>query len=252
MPRVLPPAARFIALSMTLCACGAAAMADNVPGSPARVLGALGWSQAMTTLSDEEKKAGWKLLFDGKTLAGWRGFKSETPVGWKAVDGVLSRESAGGDLMTVEEFGDFELALEWKLAKGGNSGIFFHVTKEGDETWWSGPEFQVLDNAVHKDGKNPLTSAGSNYAVHPPTRDATKSIGEWNSVRVVVKGPHVEHWLNGVKVVEYELWSEDWHKRVKASKFDKIPIYGRAKRGHIALQDHGDPVWFRNIKIRPL
>jgi len=238
MSRLLPTAARFVALAAGLLVCGGVIMAER-QGKPA--------------LTPEERKAGWKLLFDGESLAGWRGFKSPTPgAGWQAVDGVLYRAAAGGDLLTVEEFGDFELSLEWKLAAGGNSGIFFHVIKEGDEAWWSGPEVQVLDNAVHRDGKNPLTAAGSNYAVHAPIRDVTKPIGEWNHVRLVVKGPHVEHWLNGVKIVEYELWGPDWQARVKASKFDKIPLYGKAKRGHIALQDHGDPVWYRNIKVRPL
>jgi hypothetical protein len=208
---------------------------------------------AMNTLTPEEKAAGWKLLFDGKTLAGWRGFKSETPpAGWKAKDSLLVRESAGGDLMTVDQYGDFELRLQWKISEGGNSGIMFRVTPDGEETWHSGPEMQVLDNARHKDGANPLTSAGSNYAVHAPIRDVTKPVGEWNDVRLVVKGAHVEQWLNGVKVVEYELWSPDWEKRVQASKFGEIPPYGKAKRGHIALQDHGDLVWYRNIKIKPL
>jgi 3-keto-disaccharide hydrolase len=207
----------------------------------------------MNTLTPEEKAAGWKLLFDGKSLAGWRGFKTETPpAGWKAVDGTLTRESGGGDLMTADQYGDFELRLEWKISAGGNSGIMFRVTPDGEETWHSGPEMQVLDNAKHKDGANPLTSAGSNYAVNAPIRDVTKPVGQWNSVRLVVKGAHVEHWLNDVKVVEYELWSPDWDKRVKASKFATIPQYGKAKRGYIAIQDHGDRVWYRNIKIKSL
>jgi 3-keto-disaccharide hydrolase len=208
---------------------------------------------AMNTLTPQETAAGWKLLFDGKSLAGWRGFKTETPpAGWKAVDGTLTRETGGGDLMTVDQYGDFELRLDWKISDGGNSGIMFHVTPDGEETWHSGPEMQILDNAKHKDGANPLTSAGSNYAVHAPIRDVTKPVGEWNTVRLVVKGAHVEHWLNDVKVVEYELWSPDWDKRVQASKFGKIPPYGKAKRGHIAIQDHGDRVWYRNLKIKPL
>jgi hypothetical protein len=111
---------------------------------------------------------------------------------------------------------------------------------------------QVVDNVRHRDGKNPLTSAGSNYALHAPVRDVTRPVGEWNDVGLVVKSPHVEHWLNGVKIVEYELWSPDWEARVKASKFSTMPGYGRAKRGHIALQDHGDRVWYRHIKIRPM
>jgi hypothetical protein len=208
---------------------------------------------AINTLTPEEKAAGWKLLFDGKSLAGWRGFKSPTPPeGWKAIDGLLVRESGGGDLMTVEQYGDFELRLDWRISEGGNSGIMFRVTPDGEETWHSGPEMQVLDNTRHKDGANPLTSAGSNYALYAPVRDVTKPVGEWNTVRLIAKGNHVEHWLNDVKVVEYELFSPDWEKRVQASKFGEIPPYGRAKRGHIAIQDHGDRVWYRNIKIKPL
>jgi hypothetical protein len=205
------------------------------------------------TLTEAEARDGWRLLFDGETLKGWRGFRSESPpAGWKAIDGALVRDGAGGDIMTVDQFASFELRLEWKLAKGGNSGIMFHVTQDGGQTYETGPEFQVLDNAGHKDGGNSMTSAGSNYALHPPVRDVTRPIGEWNEVRLIVHGAHVEHWMNGVKLLEYELWSDDWNARVKASKFNKMPHYGRAKRGHIALQDHGDPVWYRTIKIRPL
>lgn len=209
--------------------------------------------QATNTLTAAEKAAGWRLLFDGKSVAGWRGFKAEKPPeGWKAVDGVLTREGKGGDLLTVEEFGDFELSLEWKIEKGGNSGIFYRAVEDSDAVYWSGPEMQILDNAGHQDGKNTATSAGSNYALHPPVRDVTKPVGEWNDVRIIVKGAHAEHWMNGVKLLEYELWSPDWEARVKASKFGKYPGYGRAKTGHIGLQDHGNPVWFRNIKIRTL
>lgn len=208
---------------------------------------------AVNVLTPQEKAEGWTLLFDGKSLDRWRGFKSPTPpAGWKAADGALVREGTGGDLMTKEQYGDFELRLEWKVSKGGNSGIMFHVTPDGAETYETGPEMQILDNAVHRDGKDPMTSAGSNYALHPPARDVTKPIGEWNAVRLLVRGPHVEHWLNGVKLLEYELWSPDWEKRVQASKFAKMPGYGRAKRGHIVLQDHGDLVWFRNIKVKAM
>jgi hypothetical protein len=208
---------------------------------------------AANTLTPKEKADGWRLLFDGKSLEGWRGFKKETvPDAWKVVDGALTLVGKGGDIITVDQFGDFELRLDWKLGKtAGNSGIFFHVLEEGgDQAYFTGPEVQILDNAGHKDGAAPLTSAGSNYALHAPTKDVTKPVGEWNETRIVVKGPHVEHWMNGVKIVEYELWSPDWEARVKASKFGKMPGYGRAKTGHIALQDHGDPIAFRNIKIK--
>jgi Domain of Unknown Function (DUF1080) len=233
MLRVVPSAIAIVAL-----VCGTLVMAQN---------------GVINTLTPEEKAAGWKLLFDGKSLAGWRSFKSTTPpAGWKVIDGLLVWESAGGDLMTVDQYGDFELRLDWRISEGGNSGIMFRVMPEGEETWHSGPEMQVLDNARHKDGANPLTSAGSNYAVHGPVRDMTKPVGQWNTVRLIARGNHVEHWLNDVKVVEYELFSPDWEKRVQASKFAKIPPYGRAKRGHIAIQDHGNLVWYRNIKIKPL
>jgi hypothetical protein len=204
------------------------------------------------TLTAEEKAAGWRLLFDGTTLNGWRGYRSPAPAGWTAVDGALARTGPGGDLMTTDEFGDFELSLDWKVGPGGNSGIIYRVATGPGQPWHTGPEMQVLDNARHADGKNPLTSAGSNYAVHAPVKDATRPVGEWNTARLVARGAHVEHWLNGVKLLEYELWSPDWDARVKASKFAKLPGYGRATRGHLVLQDHNDPVWYRNIRARPL
>jgi hypothetical protein len=203
--------------------------------------------------ADQTSPGGWRPLFDGKSLAGWRGFKTTTaPAGWQAVDGALTRTGPGGDLMTVEEFADFELELEWKVGPAGNSGIMFRVATSAERPWETGPEMQVLDNAGHADGKNPLTSAGSNYAVHAPVKDVTRPVGEWNAVRLVVRGAHVEHWMNGVKLLEYELWSPDWETRVKASKFGSMPGYGRAKRGHLVLQDHGDVVAFRNLRIRTL
>jgi hypothetical protein len=210
-------------------------------------------AQPHNALSAAEKADGWKLLFDGTSLNGWRAFKSTTPpAGWKAINGELVREGSGGDLMTVDQFGDFELRLEWKVGRNGNSGIMFRVTDQAELTYETGPEFQILDNGGHKDGKQPLTSAGANYAMHAPVRDVTKPVGEWNEVRLIVRGAHVEHWMNGVKLLEYELWSEDWDKRLKASKFAKMPGYGRARRGHLVLQDHGDPVWYRNIKVKAL
>lgn len=205
------------------------------------------------TLTAEERAAGWRLLFDGETTDGWRGFKLDgMPDGWAVEDGALTRVTGGGDIITIEQFDDFELSLEWKVEAGGNSGIFFHVVEADDVgyTYQSGPEFQVLDNARHADGQSPITSAGSNYALHAPTRDVTRPVGEWNHARLVVRGAHVEHWLNGVKIVEYELWTPEWERRVGESKFAQWPRYGRARRGHIGLQDHGDRVWFRSIKVR--
>jgi 3-keto-disaccharide hydrolase len=210
-------------------------------------------AQTPPSLTAEEKAAGWRLLFDGTSLAGWRSYKTETPPsGWRVSGGELIRDGAGADLMTSEQFGDFELRLDWKISKNGNSGVIYRATTEGPYPWSTGPEFQVLDNAGHADGKNPLTSAGSNYAVNPPRMDVTKPVGEWNSILLIVKGNHVEHWMNGQKLVAYDIGSPDWERRVKASKFGKMPGYGLAKRGYIVLQDHESVVSYRNIRIRQL
>jgi len=209
--------------------------------------------QAANTLTDDERRAGWMLLFDGRALDDWRGYNlEELPDGWGVEDGTLARIGPGGDIITRTEYADFELALEWKVGPGGNSGLFYRA-REGEEwIYHSAPEMQLLDDAGHPDGRSPLTSAGANYGVHPASRGVVRPAGEWNQARVLVDGDHVEHWLNGVKVVEYELGSEDWAARVARAKFAEWPSYGRARRGHIGLQDHGDPVWFRNIKVRTL
>lgn len=202
-------------------------------------------------LTEAEQAAGWRLLFDGRTTKGWRGYKQTScPAGWRVIEGALVRDTGGGDVVTEEEFTDFELELDWRIGAGGNSGIFFHVTEDHGYPWETGPELQLLDNDRHADGKNPLTSAGSNYALHAPPFDVTRPIGLWNHARLVVKGSHVEHWLNGKKLLEYELWSDEWKALVAASKFASMPAYGLARRGRIALQDHGDEVEFRNVKVR--
>ncbi|HEX6559836.1 MAG TPA: DUF1080 domain-containing protein [Longimicrobiales bacterium] len=200
------------------------------------------------------KSSGWIALFDGHSTAAWRGYnKPALPAGWQVVAGALTRVAEAGDIVSKDNFDNFELELEWKIAKGSNSGIFFHVQEDSAlAMYMSGPEMQVLDNKVHQDGLEPRTSAGSNYALHAPVRDVTKPVGEWNKVRIIVNGPHVEHWLNGVKIVEYELWSDDWKQRVAESKFKAWPAYGIARTGHIGLQDHGDWVAYRNIRIRPI
>ena len=195
----------------------------------------------------------WRTLFDGRSLDAWRGFRnSRVPAGWQVVDGALTRVGEGGDLITRDEFGDFELTLDWKVPEGGNSGIMYRVTEDAAATYETGPEMQVLDDARHKDGQSRLTSAGSAYGLYAAPAGVVKPAGEWNAVRIVVRGNHVEHWLNGTKVVEYELGSPDWEAKVKASKFKLWPGYGRAASGHIALQDHGDRVAYRDIKIRAL
>jgi hypothetical protein len=209
-----------------------------------------GPAMSPNTLTARERADGWRLLFDGKTASGWRGYRQQTlPSGWQAIDGALTRVGQAGDIVTIDEFGDFELTLEWKLAANGNSGVFYRVLEDDPVMWHMAPEYQIIDNAYTEPLK-PGQYAGANYDLDPPSLDATKPIGSWNQTRLLVRGAHVEHWLNGAKVVEYELWTPDWERRVGESKFKGFPSYGRARRGHIGLQDHGDKVAFRNIKIR--
>jgi hypothetical protein len=231
---------------VTITACTAAPRESSNADTGARPQEA-----AMTTQASQE--GGWRSLFDGTTTAGWRGYKkTDVPAGWRVVEGAWTRVGPGGDIITTDQFGNFELSLEWKVQAKGNSGVFYRVTEEGDETYFTGPEMQVLDDAGHPDGKSRLTSAGAAYGLYPSPGGVVKPAGQWNEARVLANGAHVEHWLNGTKVVDYELWSPDWEKRVKESKFAAWPKYGRASSGHIALQDHGDTVAYRNIKIRVL
>lgn len=209
---------------------------------------------ASSELSVQEIDEGWRVLFDG-TLHGWRGYRrDDVPGGWSAEAGLLrfTPGKEGGDIMTVDQFEDFELALEWRIEEGGNSGVFFRVTEAEEYPFWTGPEMQILDNANHGDGQNPTTSAGAAYGIYAPIRDVTHAVGEWNQARIRVDGRRVTHWLNGVEILSYELGSDEWEALVKETKFVDWPRFGREPRGHIALQDHGDPVWFRDVKLRVL
>jgi len=216
--------------------------------------GAIAAQPTMNTLTAKERADGWRLLFDGKTTTGWHGFRQQTmPGGWQAVDGALTRVGEAGDIVTADEFGDFELEIDWKIGEAGNSGIFYRGTEEYDHIYWSGPEYQLLDDAKGADNKTRLTCAGAAYALYPSPAGHLKPVGDWNTTRIVAKGNRVEHWLNGVKLLEYELGSPDWQAKVKASKFNDWPNYGRATRGHIAMQgDHEGTLAFRNIRIREL
>jgi hypothetical protein len=184
----------------------------------------------------------------------WRGYRSETlPAGWDfdAATGVLTR-NAGTDIITKQQFARFEFEVEWKVGPRGNSGIFYWANEGTGRIYENAPEMQILDNGGHRDGGSPLTSAGANYALNPPVRDVTRPVGEWNAARVVARGDTVEHWLNGVKLLEYVAGSAEWQRLVTASKFNDWPTYGKARRGHIGLQDHGDVVSFRRMRIREL
>jgi hypothetical protein len=247
-PGIRPAFAGMIAL---LTACSAGAQETEQARDTAESMPATGAAQAApNTLTDAERQAGWRLLFDGRTLDGWRGYRQEEPRGWEVVDGMIRRSGPGGDIVTDEIFHDFELTADWKVEEGGNSGIFYRATLGLEQIYHGAPEMQVLDDERHPDGQNPLTSAGANYALHPAPRGVVHPAGDWNTARILVRGNHVEHWLNGQKIVEYEFQSDDWKQRVADSKFAEWPEYGQATEGRLGLQDHGDPVVFRNIKVR--
>jgi hypothetical protein len=209
---------------------------------------------ALSALSGQAAQPQWVSLFDGQTIAHWRGYQMATvPDSWRVEEGAITwTRGVAADLVSREQYTNFEFEFEWKVPPGGNSGIMFRVTEDLERTYHSGPEFQILDNARHSDGKNPMTSAGSNHSLHAPTRDMTRPVGEWNQGRLVVNGAHVEHWLNGEKVVDYELYSPDWTKRLLASKFKDVPRYGREPKGHLVLQEHGSRIQYRNLRIKVL
>ncbi|HEX6926777.1 MAG TPA: DUF1080 domain-containing protein [Longimicrobiaceae bacterium] len=214
---------------------------------------------APNALTAQEQAEGWVLLFDGDDLDQWRGYRRDTPPArWQPQDSVLAfvpEGDDGGDLMTREQFGDFEFRYDWRISEGGNSGVIYRATEDSDAPWHTGPEMQILDDERHPDanaGVNGNRRAGSLYDMIAPTPGVVRPAGQWNEARIVANGNHVEHWLNGQKVVEYEIGSERWDSLYQASKFTEYPGFGVQQRGYIVLQDHGDPVWFRNLKIRPL
>jgi len=192
-------------------------------------------------------------LFDGKTLSGWRGFKTDAPgEGWKVVDGVLILQGKGGDLLTVDEFGDFDLSFEWRVTTAANSGIIYRVGLGETATYTTGPEYQVLDDVKAEDNKKHNHLAGSLYDLALAPDAKTKPVGEWNSGRVRVRGWHVEHWLNGEKVVDVDLATTEGKELIAASKFKDWKKFASLSRGHIALQDHGHEVGFRAIRVKEL
>ena len=201
------------------------------------------------TLTEAEKKAGWKLLFDGKTLDGWRCYKKKDTGNWKVQDGCIYLGGpGGGDLMTAEKYGDFEFSIDWKFEQGNNSGIIYRVTEEANgPTYVSGPEMQVMH---HKpDAKLGNKSGGSLYDMYAPTQNPFTGV-LWTAYKLGCHGKKIEQWVNGVKVVDVEVGSDDWNAKYAASKWKSQKLFASQDTGHIALQDHGAKIFFRNAKIR--
>jgi hypothetical protein len=209
-------------------------------------------------LSAEERDAGWKLLFNGENMDGWRTYQGRENDSWEVVDGTLhckpdTAAQKRADILTVDQYADFDLTFEWKIAPTDNSGVIYRATEEFDEPYLSGPEYQVIDDTGYPDALTPTQTSGSNYDMHAAPEDKPLNLpGEWNTGRIVANGDHVEHWLNGTKVVEYEINSPDWTERKAGSKWKDADGYGASSEGHIDLQDHGGEVWYRNIKIKTL
>ncbi|MGC4023445.1 MAG: DUF1080 domain-containing protein [Cyclobacteriaceae bacterium] len=197
--------------------------------------------------------------FDGKTLNGWKFFKDRENNTWEVKDGAIhckptsDNANKRADLMTANEFENFELKFDFKVSPKGNSGVIYRASEEFDQPYLSGPEFQVLDDVGYPEKQDPVRMTGANYDMHgAPATKKMKPAGQWNSAKIVAKGNHIEHWLNGKKVLEYDINSDDWKKRKENSKWKKADGYGQAKKGHIDLQDHDCEVWYKNIKIKSL
>jgi Domain of Unknown Function (DUF1080) len=217
------------------------------------------YQQKDNTLTDAEKKEGWQLLFDGKTLTGWRMYQDKAADCWGVKNGEMyckgsstDKSDLRADIITKQPYENFELIVEWKIAAAGNSGIMYHVTEDNKAAYESGPEYQLIDDEGFPEKLQDWQKTGADYAMYTTSSRPTKPIGEYNITKIVVNGAHREHWLNGVKVLEFEAWTDDWKQRKATGKWKDEPNYGMAKTGYICLQDHGSGVWFKNIKLRKL
>ena len=210
-------------------------------------------SECTNALSETEQAEGWSLLFDGSSLEQWRSYKEDLlDDGWAIENGCLARVGSGGDIISREQFENFELKLEWRISDSGNSGIFIRGDESGDSIHHTAIEMQVLDNAGHWDARDPTHRSGAYYDMIVPDHDTSTAFGRWNKVHIIARGPNIEFWLNDRQTAKFELGSPEWKALYQASKFTDRPNYGSLKRGHIGLQDHWDKVWYRNIRILKL
>lgn len=210
-------------------------------------------------LSNEEKTGGWHLLFDGKTMDGWRTYQNKKSDSWSVKDGALycegsetNKSDLRADIITNGEYENFDFSVDWKISPKGNSGIMYMVTEEYAAAYLSGPEYQLIDDKNFPEKLEDWQKTGANYAMNPAPTAKPNAVGEWNHTRIVVNNGHVQHWLNGDKIVEYDLWTDQWKKEKVEGKWKDAEGYGMSKKGHIALQDHGSEAWFKNIKIKQL
>ncbi|MHB1921442.1 MAG: 3-keto-disaccharide hydrolase [Chitinophagaceae bacterium] len=221
--------------------------AESVQGKP-----------GATTLSQERQNQIWTSIFNGRSLKGWRGYHHHPTGVWQVQNGTLHclGSSAGPgaiqtDLITDKRYGNFDLSLEWKISPRGNSGILYHVTEKDPQSYDTGPEYQIIDDVHYPEKLEDWQHTGANYAMEVPSIRPVKPVGEWNLTRIRVEGAHVEYWLNGQKILDFQMWDPAWRALKNQGKWKDYPDYGMAPKGYIALQDHGDQVWFRQIKIRP-
>lgn len=248
----LPRRAPRLVLAAALLAAACAPRAAPDAAAPDTAAG------MTTTATPQSGEGGWEVLFDGTDLSQWRGYRrQDVPASWRVENGVLAFAAAQdraqrGDLVTREQYGDFELELEWRISEGGNSGIMYRVSESEPEPWHTGPEMQVLDDARHQDGQIPSHRAGALYDLIVPPANIARPVGEWNQVRIRVQGNRIQQWLNGQQTADVEVGSEEWNRLLAASKFRDMPTFASQRTGHIVLQDHDDPVWYRNIRIRRL
>jgi len=235
---------QFLALSLTVILINACSTSKTVTDN---------------NLARQEKQDGYQLLFNGRNMDGWRTYQNKPADSWSVKDGTLyckgnstDKSDRRADLITMDQFENFDLSLDWKISPQGNSGIMYMVTEDYPAAYLSGPEYQIIDDQNFPEHLEDWQKTGANYAMNTAPDARPNPVGQWNHTRIVVNNGHVEHWLNGSKVVDYQLGTDEWKQHKASGKWKDAPGYGASKKGHIALQDHGSEAWFKNIKIKPL